>query len=208
MLRTFLASVAVAIVGGFALAAATDGFRAFTTETARRVEVRAHPLRVPDVALETDHGKRANFRQWRGRWLIVDFVYTRCATFCTAQGGEFAQLQDRLATPIAHGLVQLLSVSFDPAHDAPAQLGAYLVRSGDRGAGWVAARPLDENSLERMKRAFGIIVIPDGAGGYIHNAAVHLVDPQGRLVDILDSGNPAQVAAEVSSRLARAKVAR
>ena len=208
MLRTFLASVAVAVIGGFALAAATDGFRAFTTETARRVEVRAHPLRVPDVALETDRGERANFTQWRGRWLIVDFVYTRCATFCMAQGGEFAQLQDRLATPIAHGRVQLLSVSFDPAHDAPAQLGAYLVRSGDRGAGWVAARPLDENALERMKRAFGIIVIPDGAGGYIHNAAVHLVDPQGRLVEILDSGNPAQVAAEVSSRIVRAEVAR
>jgi protein SCO1/2 len=203
MLRTLLASALVCVAGACTLAAATDGFRAFTTETARRVAVRAHPVRLPDVALETASRERTSLAQWRGRWLVVDFVYTRCATLCTAQGAELAQLQDRLAAPIAHGRVQLLSLSFDPAHDAPDALAGYLRRSGDRGSGWVAARPIGASALERLLRAFGVVAIPDGADGFIHNVAIQLVDPQGRLVEILDGGDPASIASEVALRLAQ-----
>ena len=41
VLRTSLASAALLLAGGVALAAATNGFQAFTTETARRVAVRS-----------------------------------------------------------------------------------------------------------------------------------------------------------------------
>jgi protein SCO1/2 len=208
MPRTLLASALVCVAGACTLAAGTDGFRAFTTETARRVAVRAHPVRLPDIELETARRERTSLSQWRGRWLVVDFVYTRCATLCTAQGAELAQLQDRLAAPIARGRVQLLSVSFDPAHDAPDALAGYLRRSGDRGTGWVASRPIDAHALERLLQAFGVVVIPDGAGGFIHNAALQLVDPQGRLVEILDGGDPASIAREVASRLAQEGSAR
>jgi protein SCO1/2 len=160
--------------------------------------------RIAGASTQTAAGGRASFAQWKGRWLVVDFVYTRCATLCTMQGAELAQVQDRLAAPIARGRVQLLSVSFDPAHDTPDALAGYLRRSGDRGAGWVAARPIDASALERLLRAFGVVVIPDGAGGFIHNAGMHLVDPQGRLVAILDDGDPALIAREVASRLAPA----
>ena len=33
-------------------------------------------------------------------------------------------------------------------------------------------------------------MIPDGLGGYTHNAAIHVVDPQGRLIEIVDWANP------------------
>ncbi|MCC7326064.1 MAG: SCO family protein [Burkholderiales bacterium] len=142
------------------------------------------------IALETQSGARINLADLRGKWLLVDFIYTRCITYCSILGGEFAQLQDRLAAPLALGKVQLLSISFDPTHDTPTQLGGYLERFRSRGAGWLAARPLDADGLQTLKREFGITVIPDGLGGYVHNAAIQVVDPQGRLVDILDIGNP------------------
>jgi protein SCO1/2 len=42
------------IAAGIAvLSLATDGFSAFTTEAARRVDVREHPRAVPDVTLQT-----------------------------------------------------------------------------------------------------------------------------------------------------------
>lgn len=135
ILRTLLASVIVAAVGGAVLAAATDRFQAFTTETVRRVAVREHPVAIPPVRLETQSGARLNLADFRGRWLLIDFIYTRCTTACVALGDEFAQLQDRLAAPLAHGRLALLSVSFAPAHDTPAQLAAYLRRSRSRGAG-------------------------------------------------------------------------
>jgi len=190
MLRSLLASLALLLAGGVTLSAATDRFQAFTTESARRLAVRQHPAEIPDVVLQLQSGANIRFADFRGKWLLVDFIYTRCPTYCRALGGEFAQLQDRLAGPLAHGKLQLLSISFDPNHDTPRQLAAYLQRSRDRGAGWFASRPVEADALERLERAFGITVIPDGAGGYTHNAAIHLVDPRGRLVAIFDADDP------------------
>ena len=207
VLRTCLASAALLLAGGVALAAATDGFQAFTTETARRVAVRRQPADLPAVTLENQSGARFTFADLRGKWLLVDFVYTRCPTFCTVLGGDFAQLERQLAGPIAQGKVQFLSISFDPAHDAPADLAAYLARfrggGPGPGPGWQAARPVTGVGLRRLTAAFGITVIPDHRGGYTHNAAIHLVDPEGRMVDIFDLGHLEQIRGTILRRLSR-----
>lgn len=200
-LRALLASLLIVLAGGAVFAAATDGFQAFTTETARRLAVQRHPVTIPSVSLQTDTGARIDFADLRGRWLLIDFIYTRCPTYCRALGSEFAQLQDRLARPIAQRQVQLLSISFDPVHDTPAQLAGYLAQSQDRGSGWLAARTIGPNALAQLKKAFGVIVIDDGLGGYTHNAAIHLVDPSGRLVAIFDLGDYDRVARDVLTRL-------
>ncbi len=188
-LRTGLISAALLLAGGVGLAAATDGFQAFTAETARRIAVRRQPVDLPTVTLENQSGARFTFADLRGKWLLVDFIYTRCPTICTTLGGDFAQLERQLAGPIAQGNVQLLSISFDPRHDPPVQLAAYLGRFKGRNMGWQAARPLTAAGLRRLTAAFGVTVIPDQLGGYTHNAAIHLVDPEGRLVDIFDPGD-------------------
>lgn len=197
VLRTGLASAALLLAGGGALAAATDGFRAFTTETARRVAVRRRPADLPAVALQSQSGARFALADLRGKWLLVDFIYTRCPTVCTVLGGDFARLERQLAGPIAQGRVRLLSISFDPTHDPPVRLAAYLDRFGGRSPAWQAARPLTADGLQRLTAAFGVTVIPDRLGGFTHNAAIHLVDPEGRLADIFDLGDPARISEAV-----------
>ncbi len=201
ILRTLLASLVILAAGVATLAAATDGWHAFTTESARRIDVREHPRALPPVSLQTADGSRIDFADLRGRWLLVDFVYTRCMTYCSVQGGEFAQLQDRLAKPITQGRVALLSISFDPGHDGPEQLAAYQRRSGDRGTGWLAVRPADAAGLDALLRVFGVTAVPDGLGGYVHNAAIAIVDPRGRLVAITDWGAPSESVRYVRQRL-------
>jgi protein SCO1 len=199
--RTLLASLALMLSGGVALSTATDHFRAFTTEAARRIAVHEHPVVIPAVTLESESGARLDLAAFRGKWLLIDFVYTRCPTYCTTLGREFAQLQRSLAVPLARHRVQLLSISFDPAHDTPQRLTEYLQRFRTRDSEWLAARPVDQDELERLKKRFGITVIPDSFGGYTHNAAIHLVDPRGRLVEIFDVGNPSLAAQAVMRRL-------
>jgi protein SCO1/2 len=200
-LRALLLSLLVLGAGLAALLLATDGFRAFTTETARRIQVREYPRAVPDVLLQAADGQRLRFGALRGRWVLVDFIYTRCLTYCSVQGGEFARLQDRLAAPIARSQVTLLSVSFDPVHDDPARLAEYQRHAGDRGAGWIAARPVDAAGLVALRRVFGVTAVPDGLGGFVHNAALMVVDPEGRLVAILDWDDPRTAAEYVLTRI-------
>jgi protein SCO1/2 len=182
------------------LAEVTDGFRAYTTETARRIRIREHPPAIPPLALQTADGGRTSFGALRDRWLLVDFIYTRCLTYCSVQGSEFSRLQDKLAAPIAAGKLSLVSVSFNPRDDAAA-LARYLQLHGARGHGWIAARPLDEKGLAALMRAFGVVAVPDGLGGFVHNAAIAVVDPDGRLVTIVDWDDPASAVRYVDQRL-------
>ncbi len=202
-LRTLLASTVVVLVGSMVLLAATDHFKAFTSETARRVAILRQPVSVPPVQLQTQTGSVIKIEDLRGQWLLVDFIYTSCPTYCSALGSEFARLQDLLAKPIADNQLTLLSISFDPQHDTPENLAAYQQRSRTRGGGWIATRPTGAKDLQRLLRTFGVTVIADEWGGYTHNTAIAIVDPQGRLIDFLDQGNPAKVAEIMLQKLAR-----
>lgn len=201
ILRTLLASLVLAAAGIGVLAGITDGFRAYTTETARRLNISENPPVVPPLPLQAASGEPTGFGALRGRWLLVDFIYTRCMTYCSVQGSEFARLQRQLADPIAAGRVVLLSVSFDPARDDPAALARYQASHGADRTGWIAARPLDESALAALLRVFGVVAVPDGQGGFVHNAAIAVVDPAGRLVAIMDWDDPAAAARYVAARL-------
>ncbi|MGA9852866.1 MAG: SCO family protein [Gammaproteobacteria bacterium] len=192
VLRTLLASFIVLMVGGTVLAAATDHFQAFTSETAARTEVRENPPNVPAVPLETQSGAHINLADLRGKWLLVEFIYTHCTDDCPLLSAEFAQLQNQLAKPLAQNKVQLLSISFDPSYDTPRVLAAYLgLFHHDQG--WVAARPVTAGGLKELERGFRVTVIPDGQGGYMHSPDVDIVNPQGRLIGIYPLGNPVPV---------------
>ena len=186
ILRTLLASVVLLVAGIGVLTAATNGFRAYTTETARRIHISEHPPQVPALTLQTASGEHINLEELRGRWLLVDFIYTRCKTYCSVQGGVFARLQQQLSGPIAADKVKLLSISFDPTHDEPAALTNYQRLQGDHGAGWIVARPLDQAELATLMHAFVVVAVADGWGGFVHNAAIAVVNPDGKLVAILD----------------------
>jgi protein SCO1/2 len=185
------------------LASATGGFRAYTTETARRIDVQVHPRLVPSLPLQTAGGGLISFGALRGRWLLVEFIHTRCTTYCSAQGGQFARLQRELALPIASDELALLSVSFDPAHDDAAALVSFQRLHGDHGAGWIATRPVDAADLTTLLRVFGVVTVPDGLGGFVHDAAIAVVDPDSRLVAILDWDGRDGAARFVSQRLKR-----
>ncbi len=90
----------------------------------------------------------------------------------------------------------------DPAHDDPAALATYQHHHGDHGAGWIAARPVSDTDLATLLRVFGVVAVPDGMGGFVHNAAIAVVAPDGRLVDILNWDDGAGAASYVTRRLA------
>ena len=177
---------AVALTIAIATASAvTHGFQAFTLESARRLEALQSPRDVGPLRVQTlDHGERT-LKEYGGRWVLVNFIYTRCETLCITLGSAFARLQQHLTSEIAAQEVQLLSVSFDPGHDGLGELAAYRARHVNSIAGWTLARP-QLNELPTWLETFGVVVIPDEWGGFSHNAAIHVVAPDGRLRAILD----------------------
>jgi len=177
--RTALATAFVVAAGGAWLCGATHGFRVFTSEQARRSSIARAPRALPTVRLEDQDGRAFTLAEYRGTPLLVDFVYTRCATVCPLLSASFQRLHRDSASAVA-----LLSITFDSS-DTPARLREYAARY-HAGHGWRLARARDAADLRALLEAFGVVVIPDTNGGFQHNAAVHVVNRDGRLARVLD----------------------
>jgi protein SCO1/2 len=191
MWRTAAATLAVTAMAYAGAAWLTMDFRAWTAEGARRLGVLLSPLAAPAMEMR---GPDAQARPLPallhapGTATIMDFMYTRCITVCSAVGGAFRQLQDALRADRAAGKapVRLLSISFDPANDTPEVLAAYGRRFHADASLWRFAAPAREEDVQALLRRYGVVVIPDGLGGYQHNAGLMVLDGDGRVVHIYD----------------------
>jgi protein SCO1 len=195
MSRGFLPLLAIVAAGGIAaLAWETDGFRVVTNAGARQLSIERNPLLLPDVRLVDQDGHAFSLRSYEGRPVLVDFIYTRCPTLCGVLGDDFHRVLQLTAG--AGAPIDLLSISFDPKNDDREALQLYGDRYGAKAPRWRIARPADERGLAELMQSFGVVVIPDGAGGFIHNSAVYLIDTRGRLARILDPDSAPQLFAD------------
>jgi len=188
MLRTTLLSLGLALLSYLGASWLTEGFQVWTAEGARRLTVIDRPMAAPAVNIAGPDVTRRRLSDWLasdGRVTIVDFIYTRCHSVCSALGSGFQQLQQAIAANPSEG-VRLLSISFDPAHDDAARLRQYASQLRADPRQWRFVTVPDHAELQRLLDAFQVVVIPDGLGGYEHNAALLVVDQRGRLVRIFD----------------------
>ena len=191
---TIVASLVVSLTGGALFWCGTDGFRAVTSEQARRVAIAASPRLLPAVDLEDQNGRPFTLAEYRGRPVIVDFVYTQCRLACPLLSDAFQRIaraeQAKWGGDVGRQL-PLLSITFDP-EDTPPRLREYAGHYGADGRSWRFARVKDQRDLARLLHAFDIVVIREPQGGFQHNAAIHVLDVQGRLSRVLDLGTPSE----------------
>jgi len=196
MLRTALACV-LAVMLAFASARwLTHDYQVWTAEGARRLNVALNPVAAPNVVMDVAGLERQTLDELLadGRSAtIVNFVYTRCITVCSALGGVFQRVQAEIfnsGTNVVRAPVKLLSISFDPANDNPTTLQRYASGLSADPRIWRFARVADPADAQRLLDRYGVVVIPDGLGGYEHNAALLVTDPAGRLLRVFDYAEP------------------
>lgn len=162
---------------------------------------------VPDFHLLNQSGKTIDLAQYKGKALLVTFVYTRCplADFCPRMSNNFAEIDQALAAdPETYKNTHLLSISFDPAYDTPAVLKSY----GGAHTGkftketfqhWEFAAPSTADLL-KVEQFFNVGVTPGGdAAKLSHSLSTVLIGKDGKIVAWHPSNDwkPADVLAEV-----------
>lgn len=143
---------------------------------------------VVDVLLEDQDGKPLRISDYRGKALVLTFIYTRCPIpeFCPRMMKNFQDLENLIeADPDLREKGRLLSVSFDVEFDRPEVLQAFgsaFVK--DRGAGpfarWKLATGTKEN-VGRLGQFFGLVFFKEG-GDFAHSLVTVVIGPDGRLV--------------------------
>jgi protein SCO1/2 len=93
--------------------------------SAKFAGIAAKPLKpAPPLVLEDSLGRRVNLEQYRGKAVLVTFIYTHCPDVCPLIVGNLHTAQSELG-PEARKL-QIIAVSVDPKGDTPKTVKAFL----------------------------------------------------------------------------------
>ncbi|WP_420872898.1 SCO family protein [Neobacillus thermocopriae] len=164
----------------------TDGFTAYTAETARVNKLVKEKPKFPNVTLEDSKERIYSFSEFENKYVFLTFLYTSCTTVCPQLEMNMSKVYELIPKKYLGKEIVFLSISFDPDRDDPGTLEKYRGYFNSDGETWRMARIKDKSELESLLNAFGVIVIPDDNGTFAHNSAFYLVDKQGYLIDVMD----------------------
>ncbi|HBD38494.1 MAG TPA: SCO family protein [Cupriavidus sp.] len=153
---------------------------AWTLDERRDLRIASLDLRMPATAVRNQQGHGAELFSGNApsTVYIVDFIYTRCNTVCSALGGEFAQLSRQVKADGLSGRLGLVSISLD-ARDTAGDLKAYATTYRASLPEWEVVTANDLRELKALLRQTDVIAIPDGMGGITHNGALDVVSANG-----------------------------
>ncbi len=205
--RGLLALVVVLVIaGGFALAveggSGNGSKTATTTRTGASSEFRAAGLlspvhAAPPLRLRNYLGRPVNINQYRGKVLLVTFLYTNCPDVCPLITANLHAVLG-LIGPREAARVQIVAVSVDPRGDTPKAVGAFLARH--RMTGRMQYLIGSASELARVWSAWGVGSEKDAQQPQFinHSGLVFGIDPAGKQLTVYDSEfKPADLAHDV-----------
>jgi protein SCO1 len=143
---------------------------------------------VPDFRLINQSGRQISFRQFRGKALLVTFIYTRCplSDYCPRMSRNFAAIDKSLQSdPTLYGKTHLVSISFDPAYDSPAVLRSYGEAytgnyTREKFAHWDFAAP-SKADLPKLLEFFDVGATPGENRTITHSLSTAVIGPDGKI---------------------------
>ncbi len=143
---------------------------------------------VPDFRFRNQNNREISLQQFRGKVLVLTFIYTRCPfpEYCLRLSRNFAQLDQMLAAdPKLYAKTHLLSISFDPKYDTPAVLRSYGSAYVGRNAKetfqhWDFAAP-SPTKLASVLQWFDVGVTSSNGAVVSHSVSTAVIGPDGKI---------------------------
>ncbi|MDR3737954.1 MAG: SCO family protein [Terracidiphilus sp.] len=144
---------------------------------------------VPDFALRNQDGRVVRLSQFKGKELLVTFIYTRCPlpNFCPLVTRNFASIEKQLeADPKLYAKTHLMSISFDSTNDTPERLKQY-------GSGYIGGDAKkafehwdfavgDKRTVAEMAKFFDVGISDASDGTINHTLSTTLIGRDGKVV--------------------------
>ena len=145
--------------------------------------------KVPDFRLRNQDDHTISLDQFRGKELLVTFIYTRCPLpdFCPRVTRNFAAINRQLASdPSLSSTTHLLCVSFDPENDTPDRLRAYGATyigsdAKDAFSRWDFAVP-SKATLDKMAQWFDLGATHEADSTITHTLSTTLIGADGKVI--------------------------
>lgn len=142
---------------------------------------------VPDFALVNQNDQPIRTGQYKGKTLLLTFIYTRCPIpeYCTLMSNNFSQVDQELQKqPELYEKTRLLSISIDPDYDTPAVLRSYGAshtgRFGDETFSHWAFATGTKEQVKEVAQFFGLQYFPD-QDQIVHGLRTAIIAPDGKV---------------------------
>jgi protein SCO1/2 len=131
--------------------------------------------------LQDGDGKVVTDADFRGRWMLVYFGYTRCPDACPTALQDMANALDGL-TPAERAKVAALFITVDPERDTPAVVQDY-VRAFNAPITGLSGTPEQVAAAAKAYRVY-YARHPRADGDYEmdHSSIIYVMDPRGEFV--------------------------
>jgi protein SCO1 len=135
---------------------------------------------APSFHLIDHQGQPLISEDLRGSLVLYTFTYTACTPPCPQTDPIFQRVQQQLPHLETYGLpVQLVTISFDPARDRPAQLAAYAQGLGVQAEHWRFATGDPQHLKHVIGGGFGVYYEQSDEAAFTFDPTIVLVDGLG-----------------------------
>jgi protein SCO1 len=154
------------------------------------------PVEAAPLVLHDSLGHLVNLREYRGKAVLLTFIYTHCPDVCPLIVSHLKTAQALLG-PKAKKL-QIVAVSTDPRGDTPKTVAAFLKSHGMTGR--MEYLIGNRAELGRVWKAWNIVAHPDKAGRDLveHSALVYGIAADGKITTLYPANfDPSQIVHDV-----------
>jgi protein SCO1/2 len=135
---------------------------------------------LPDVSLIDQHGNAISLASLKGKPVLIDFIYTSCASTCPVLTAKMVSVAHELG-PALGANVTIVSITLDPEHDSPAGLASYAKLQGADAAGWLflTGKPAQ---IDQVLALFKLRRMRESDGSIMHSVSAFLLGPDGHQI--------------------------
>ncbi len=148
-------------------------------DAALRASQAAVGRELADHVLLDRQGKPVRLSAFRGKPLLVSFIYTGCFQICPTSTRALRDSIEPLARTFGMGNFNVLSIGFNQPADSPAAMRDFARQHGVDAPNWDFLSP-PPASVDALTRDFGFSYLATPSG-FDHVLGVTVVDAEGRV---------------------------
>lgn len=130
-----------------------------------------------DFAFRDSEGREVRLADYRGKPLVVSFIYTGCFQACPVTTKFLAQAVDEARRALGKDSFNVVSIGFNQPFDGPQAMAAFARQNGIDDPRWRFLAPSTE-AVEPLTRAFGFS-FQATPKGFDHVTQASVVDADG-----------------------------
>jgi len=138
---------------------------------------------APQFALQDADGRSVSLNEFRGKVVVLHFIYTHCPDVCPLHLDRIAEIQAMVNQSPMKDQVQFITITTDPSRDRHGVLTDYGRVHGADPVNWVflTTKPdQPEDATRKLAQQYGHKFTKTEDGHQVHGIVTHVIDKRGQ----------------------------